>query len=249
MSRRAILIEASKVKGQKEIPGARVDVANYSEFLQSPFGGGWNASEITILSHPTKSNLLAQIAAAKYDDYSFVTFSGHGYHIKGRDLDESRILINDTEEVSVETLNPGSSRSLIIADTCRNVTVLEEEVKQFSRALMEARAKLNPSKEGCRKLFDEVLAGTEKGAAFMYSCNLNESAGESSSRGGYFSRFQLDVGEQWGERQSQRASLTCFQSFSAASELTISKSKGQQHPQYECGRRTSHFPFAVFAYY
>jgi hypothetical protein len=52
MNRRAILIEAAKIKGCDYIPGAEKDVENYKEYLTSKVGGFWYNNEIVVLRKP-----------------------------------------------------------------------------------------------------------------------------------------------------------------------------------------------------
>lgn len=247
MSRRAILIEASKIKDHGDLPGARADVANYKAFLESAIGGAWNDNEITVLSHPARKSLLEWIAYARSQDYAFVTFSGHGHHVRGKDIDETRLCINDSEEVAVHDLNPGNPRSLIVTDSCRGLTILEAEEysRSFQLSLNAKMAALRPDRARCRALFDASLEQAERGPIFMYSCDLNEAAGE-SNRGGYFSRAMLDVAEAWAD-QKERGTLRSNNAFAGAAQVTTRKNP-QQHPVSEAGRRNVHFPFSVFSY-
>jgi hypothetical protein len=48
VSRKAILIESSKLKDHPDLPGARADVDNFSQFLQSEIGGSWYEWEIPV---------------------------------------------------------------------------------------------------------------------------------------------------------------------------------------------------------
>lgn len=243
MSRRAIIVEASKIKGCTELPGARADAARYFEFLRSEAGGAWQFDEIVMLSHPTKRALEAEITKAAAVDYSFIAFSGHGHHVRGQDIDETRVCINDTEEMAVNSLNPGNPRSIIIADACRNVTV--QEPIRFAEDLREMAKAAHLNRDRCRRLFDEAVARAERGVIVMYSCDLNESAGE-SNRGGYFSRALTEYAMGWEDAQQREALLTTDSAFESAAVLTT-KRQAQQHPQYQPGRRKVHFPFAVHA--
>jgi hypothetical protein len=242
MSRKAILIEASSIKGHDDLPGARVDVENYSSFLQSPIGGLWLPDEIEILRNPTRLLLKKTLLQAKIVDYAMVAFSGHGYHAHGRTIDETRVCLNDNEEASVQELNPGNERCAIIADCCRKVTevLLEKRAWQFSvKAHVPAAA--NPAK--CRRLFDLLVETAEKGPIYVYSCGLNEAAGDIPS----FSQALVEFGENWGENQSRSpSSLKLREAFDGATAI-IQRPRPQQHPHYDGGRRKDHFPFAVFS--
>lgn len=245
MSRLAILIEASRLKGHADLPGARSDVVNYTQFLTSPYGGAWKTSEIHQLSHPSHAMLAKVLTVASQVDFAIVTFSGHGHHVKGSDLDETRVCINDNEEVPVHTLYPGNPRALIISDACRNVTVLEEQKKAFQFSLAERKAQVRPDSVHCRDLYDTLVARAEKGPSFLYSCDLNESAQETAS-GGYFTRFHIEGSMEWATQQRTSASLHVNDSFEMAARATTARNP-QQHPKQQLGRRMKYFPFAVFA--
>lgn len=244
MDRRALLIEASKIKDHDDLPGARTDVASYARFLKSDFGGAWEDSEITILSHPAKSNLERYIKLAKFYDYSFVTFSGHGHHVKGKTVDETRLCINDREEISVYDLNSQGSYSLVVADACRKVTYIdaEKQARAFEMALSEAEARLRPNRARCRELFYKTLSAAEKGPIYFYSCDLNEAASDVPS----FSSKLVEAGEGWAENKKEGV-LPSNLAFRAAAEAITSRN-AQQNPQSNAGRRSIHFPFAVLAY-
>lgn len=252
MSRKAILIEASRIKNHDDLPGARVDVDNFKTFLESAIGGAWESNEIQILSHPSKSTLNAALKLASISDYTFVTFSGHGEHVKGKGIDETRLCINDYEEVAAYDLNPGSKWSLVIADACRKVRYIEaeERAQAFQRSLEGKMAKLRPNRQRCRHLFDMSISAADRGPIYFYSCDLNEGAQESATQGGYFSRALVDVAEAWSDEVPAHrtpAVLRSNQAFTAAANVTTNKNR-QQHPQSEAGRRQVHFPFSVLAY-
>lgn len=248
MDRLAILIEASKLKDHDPLPGAVADVENYAEFLKSPVGGAWQESEITTLHNPRRENLKRYIQIAAHYDFTMVTFSGHGHHVVGaKGVNETRLCLNDTEEIAVHELNPGNPWSLVIADTCRKVTVLEMEyeVRGFRNLMAEKRAHFRPDAKKCRELFDKSITEAEKGPITMYSCDLNEAAGE-SSRGGYFSCGLLEISAAWADR-GDGSVLRSNTAFTGAAAYTTNKNP-QQHPVQEAGRRLVHLPFAVLAY-
>ncbi len=248
MDRKAVLIEASKLKDHDDLPGARVDVANFKTYLMSAIGGAWEESEILNLSHPAKSVLETWIKLAGHYDYSFVAFSGHGYHARGKSIDETRLCINDEDEVAIRDLNPGSPWSLITADACRKVILVEEleRAKAFQFSLEAKIAKLRPNRQRCRAMFDAAMREAERGAIYFYSCGLNEAAGESKTQGGFFSRALVDVGNEWADRD-QPGTLPTNRAFAAAAAVTTRRN-AQQHPESEAGRRLNHFPFTVLAH-
>lgn len=248
MDRRALLIEASSIKDHGDLPGARVDVENFKKYLLSAIGGAWEESEIQVLRHPAKGVLQSAVALAGLFDYSLVTFSGHGYHARGKTIDETRLCINDTDELAVRDLNPGSKWSLIVADACRKVIVVDEveRAKSYQLSLEAKIAKLRPHRERCRARFDAAMQEAEKGPIYFYSCGLNEAAGESKTQGGLFSRALVDVGNEWAD-QDQPGVLLSSTAFRGAAALTTARNK-QQHPEEEAGRRWVHFPFTVLAH-
>jgi hypothetical protein len=244
MSRIALLIEASKSKKHGDLPGAVEDVASYASFLASDFGGAWKDDEIRVLNNPSKDLVNAWLKVAKNADYAFITFSGHGYHAVGKGINETRLLINDDQEMAVSELNPGNPRVLIIPDACRKVTpvTMEKSARSIQASLTEAARFLKPNRQRCRELFDKGITNAELGSIYMYSCDLNEAAGDTNS----FSRMLVGVGEAWAERRDA-GTLASNYAFAGAAEATTKKNP-QQHPKMDAGRRINHFPFAVLAY-
>lgn len=245
MSRIAILIESSQLKGHDDLPGARADVINFKKFLLSDFGGAWEEDEVKILNSPSKGKVEELLTYFHYKDYAFISFSGHGDHVRGKDIDETRVCLNDNEEMYVFQLIPKNPRCLVIIDSCRGITYTEKEEK--TAALFEMRASVDYRRRiNCRRIFDEAVSKAERGNIIMYSCDIGESADE-SNKGGYFSRALVDCSENWanGQWMSSRIYLT-NNAFQCASENTTRRSP-QQHPQFKPGRRMNHFPFAVSA--
>lgn len=240
MARKAILIEASEVPRQTPLPGAKEDVINLSRFLRSMAGGEWHSSEIDVLANPSVATVLATIAAARSADYAFVSFSGHGRHVVGKDIDETRILLRDGE-LSAFQLNTGSDRVTVIIDACRHVSELIGE----QRSLQANAGQLSYNLQSTRALFDSELRLCERGAIYMYGCDLNEGANE-NSKGGLFTRSLIGVGDDWfaGPHTKSSDVLSIQQAFAGAAVITTRRAP-QQHPQYQPGRRLHHFPFAV----
>lgn len=244
MKRKALLIEASATPGETALPGAAKDPDVIKRFLKSQAGGEWEESEIEILRNPSCFEVKLSVKLASVADYAFVAFSGHGHHVVGKGVDETRICLRDGQ-MSAYELNTGSDRCTVVIDACRKVTHLVENVEKYARA----RAMLFSNtlvKRGYRQYFDKQLEECGTGVIYLYSCNLNEAAGE-NSEGGFFTLFLVDSGETWHDSQASRWNqcYTLEDSFKSAAAMTT-KRQPQQHPVYDPGRRLDSFPFAVW---
>jgi len=242
MKRFALIIEASDIPGEGKLPGAAVDAAAYRNWIYSKSGGDWYDGEIVILSNPTVSEVKKALAVAGKVDYAFVTFSGHGYHQK--ELDETKVCLK-FGTMTARELRPDGDRCTIIIDACRKVMAEEDLLEMYQLSTAEARIKAARMVErNYRQDFETQVASAEKGAVFLYSCDLNEAAGE-SSRGGYFSRSMVQVGENFKKKYTDGTKwLSMDKAFQGAAVLTTEKERSQ-HPKAEFGRRLAHFPFAV----
>jgi hypothetical protein len=241
MKRCALLIEASEVPDEDVLLGAKADVKAYWEWLYSKPGGDWYGSEIKVLNTPTIGEVKKAIQLAGKIDYAFITFSGHGYH--SSDLDLTKVCLRDGR-MTVRELIPDAARCTLVIDACRNV-MSEIFEKSFQLSLAEARRYARFAEErNFRQEFEDLVAKAEKGPVFLYSCDLNESAGE-SRRGGYFSRLLVEAGNAFGENNTDSSKWFSVRgAFRQAAEATTRKNN-QQHPQFEPGRRLVHFPFGV----
>jgi hypothetical protein len=241
MKRTALLIEASQVAGLSDLPGARKDIEDWGYFLKSPLGGAWEKDEIMVLNTPTKSLLEVYLSIVRKNDYVFIAFSGHGYHAKAKNIDETRICLAGKEELSVNFLNCGAPKITIVVDACREVHYLKEDLSAVFAMDELSKRMLCADKEKYRKLYDEQIEQAPTGAEYLYSCNLNESAGE-SSQGGYFTQALLRCGEKFDKNNSV---YTVHDAFWCA-YVRLSNKASQQNPVFEGGRRLTHYPFAVF---
>ncbi len=240
MKRIALLIEASEVPGESVLPGAKEDVKAYHDWIYSKPGGDWYDTEIRILNTPRISEVKAAISAAGKVDYAFVAFSGHGCHSK--ELDLTKLCMRDGT-MSVREVVPDTDRCTMVVDACRNV-MAEIFTKSFQLSLNEARAYAKFAEaRNYRQDFEDLVSNAEKGTIFLYSCDLDESAGESAS-GGYFSRYLVEGGLAYARSRNGQRSYLTKTAFQVAAEATTLRNK-QQHPKYEPGRRLVHFPFGV----
>ncbi len=243
--RAAILVESSDIPSQRDLPGARLDVKNWQKHLLSKHGGAWEPTEITVLNKPSWNYLKNLLEIHHNTDYVFITFSGHGYHLAGKDIDETRICLTSTDEVAVVSINPGNPRCTFVIDTCRGI-VREEELLRKSMVFEARFYKEAVDRSVYRELFDLMVLKGERGIIRLYSCDLDEAANESSRSGGHFSRSLVDCSEDWYQsvEHGERLYYPVNSAFNCAAGRTTARSP-QQHPQYEGGRRLNHFPISV----
>ncbi|HTU88737.1 MAG TPA: caspase family protein [Gemmataceae bacterium] len=246
MKRKAILIEASKIPGLNDLPGARSDVNGFRRWLKSANGGAWDDGDITVLSHPTTATLEIHLAAVAKADYAFIAFSGHGEHVVGRLRNDTMIQINEYFCYSANKLASGFKRGLIVVDSCRNVHYelsLNESIKY-------ARAKSFTEDYNMRRrhrvLFDAAAQAAEEGVIFMFGCSLHQSANDFPN-GGAFSFALVDQAESWIGRASPADILDTLQAFVRAKHFVEQEVTNQVPEMNGAIRRKIHFPFGVVA--
>ncbi|MEQ1917807.1 MAG: caspase family protein [Elusimicrobiota bacterium] len=241
MKRRAFIVVGPKSSRHGDLPGTEADAQNYVDYLQSSEGGAWNPDEISVFRNPSRAALKHALSSTWGVDYVFLAFSGHGYHIQGGELDETRLLLNDGEEMSVPEFTTGQNRELVIIDACRKVEYTAEPEGRIFANLSEVE-KSGYTRLQCRALFERKVMEAEEGRIEMYSCDLNQAAGE-SRRGGFFTRALLDGARQWAKSliYSGSHTLSTREAFAIAEKGT----RKPQRPQYHPGRRLVHFPFDV----
>jgi caspase domain-containing protein len=241
VTRQAILIESSNVGVYDDLPGARADVSLLRNWLMTPRGGAWESAEIGILRNPTVHKVRKWLKIAKLCNYAFVSFSGHGHHVIGSISDETRLCLNDDEEISAKRLNPGNARCTILIDACRGVTVEIEATLLERRVKAMTQLALNLTREAARAKFDDLVARSERGAIYIYSCCVDESAGD-SKQGGLFTIGLVRAGELWKPKKGKYVSV--MNAFRSAERFT-NEENPQQNPVIEAGRRIRYFPFAI----
>jgi hypothetical protein len=258
MSRQAIIIESSNIKGEADLPGAREDADNWIKFLKSNLGGSWSDSEIKRLSKPSSTTLDIWLNLYR-DRYCFIAFSGHGRH--STKANETYVCLNDSDrDYPISRLKPRGSKGTLIVDACRGTedgkrAVITEatamnEVLDVANALRDRGqiVKLSASvleSQGYKwrnYLRDDAL----NGIVTMYSCNVGEGAGEyevgDPKKGGYYSSTLIAVAEQWSRKSYSSGIYTTKQ----AHDDTVTYFQTafpQQNPQYE--PLYLRFPFAV----
>ena len=247
MTRRAILIESSNISGEKDLPGARIDIVNWEAFLRSPLGGSWSDSEILILRKPLPLILMLEIAAAA-NKYCFVAFSGHGSN--------GKIALNDSRrDFPISLLLPRGNQGTMLIDSCRGTGpaqqteallakiasfLAENAVPPVSRISPEAGAALARIKTlRYRNQFDAALARATNGIVTMLSCSTGEAAGENPESGGYYTSAIIDAAFAFDTTQGTPTILNTKEAHDHAVRIM----PPQQHPEY--APLGLAFPFAV----
>jgi len=249
MRRHALLISNPGEPGTENYcEGVKVDIANYTSFLKSALGGTWYDAEITHLHRPSESGAKDAISNISSNDYTLVVFCGHGYYSAHR---ESTILeLRKGEEIDSLDLRKGANKRTIILDCCRKVErdIIHEAA--LTAKFAEARAVLNRSE--CRKYFEAQLGKCSSGIVVGYACSKDETAGDSQSRGGYYSYSLLKSTATWHKTNNIDLSSE-WKAFSvvAAHNSSIKEvsrlSGGNQNPEIEKPRSEPYFPIAIMA--
>ena len=191
VTRKAILIgNSGGYRNLDYLKGVNIDLANYRNFLTSKAGGQWLNHEITTLVDPDESTVLNEIQQSKAD-YSFITFSGHGFVNSYTNSDY--ICLKD-KELSIGKLVTPSGKQTIVIDACREffTHIPEDLVKTFT---------LNESLQfegiNTRELFDEAILTMPLGVLVIYSTQPNEGAGDDDYKGGHFTYSFIQAGRNW----------------------------------------------------
>jgi hypothetical protein len=249
MKRKALLIGGPGMRGRDNyLPGVEKDLANYGAFLKTPLGGTWQPEEINSLLSPSKDEVNTAIGALKNVDYSFVVFTGHGFH--GKSADETHVELRPGVEMNSIHLRTGAPKHTLILDCCRVVSK-----ERITEALVKAAADrqlvtLNPSE--CRKYFDLRISRCAKGLVVIHACGKDETATENENNGGYYSHELIRGAINWrNEKNIDTSDSLSIRSIVRAHEGAADRVKkltgGRQNPEIDKPRTEIHFPFAVIA--
>ena len=241
MSRKALIISNPGEPGAENYcEGVNKDVINYKNFLTSPQGGYWSESEIVCLKRPSFELLDIHMKSLNNIDYTMIVFCGHGYSYK----DETILELKKDCEVYANSLKNGAQKRTIILDCCRkeaksiDESILHEYASRFDKRAMDGMS--------ARKYYDELISLCSNGVVVTYSCDLNETAGDDSRKGGYYSYSLLQSARQWAEQSTfTKSHQSIVTAHEQASNLTKIKSNYEQHPQIEKPRSAPYFPFVV----
>lgn len=245
MKKKAIVISNPGETGSPGYcQGVNVDVTNYKRFLDGPYGGWWLTSEVQHLSRPSAAEVREVMKQLSNCDYALVVFTGHGYYSAQR---RSTILkLRADQEIDSAELMNGSPKQTVILDCCREV---EKEKAIFEDAMLKAaRAAAYPvNGQRCRAAYEQTIEACSKGLIVVHSCNVGETAQDSSSEGGYYSAALLKTSLKWGETQSSASTLLMPTAHDIAAPSVVRQSGNRQHPQIDKPRTERQFPFAVVA--
>ena len=247
MQRYALLIEASNVTGEEDLPGARNDVIAMRNFLMSPPGGAWWHDEIEIVNKPQYRSVFEKLLDHK-EDYSLVYFSGHGSEcVQGC----PSVCLNDTERtIPVTCLYPESKYGIVITDCCRGNGMLEASNGNMKTASFSSVTSSVAEYVKSRKLWNAALAqcirsNTDDGIVEMLACQYNEAASETEAPEAYglYSHAIINAAKNWYQEASCNTCLTTLQVHKLIASY-MEETHGQ-HPAYFPSELE--YPFAIKA--
>jgi len=250
MTRKALIISNPGEKGDENYcEGVNIDVANYKQFLTSPLGGLWLNTEITHLDRPKTNDVIREITSLANIDYTFFVFSGHGYF--SPKVDTTVLELRKGEEISSLEFRANANKRTVILDCCRKV--VKEAILEKAFAAKAARIIPHLRPDQCRKYFDYEIAKCSKGIVIGYACKRDEVAGDSQSRGGYYSYGILRGAINWHDNITNidlGKSAYPFSIVKAHEEAIVrvrQLSGGTQNPEIEKPRSDPYFPLAIIA--
>jgi len=245
MKRTAILIEASDVQGESDLPGAKKDVENWTTFLTSHLGGDWNQSEILPFNKPSKQRIQMLLEQHK-DGYCFVIFSGHGQ--------DGSVVLNESErKVPYQDICPRGTKGTLIIDACRGLPE-EKNAEGICIASCSLTAHSTPlsamaNKQAGHKIYAHKkiwlyeLDKRPNGIVKMISCAKGQAAEEDENAGGWYTSLLMDGAREW--EKDNKVQQEIFTTWEAHSYAALNLPP-QQTPEYKPDKNTF-FPFAVKA--
>jgi len=252
MTRRALLISNPGEVGEENYcKGVYVDIKNYQRLMTSSVGGAWELGEIQHLDRPSRADVRWWLKAFSVHDYVLVMFTGHGWYSS---TDKDRILIlRKGEEIASMELNQGAIKRTIILDCCQ--VVYHESIEKVAKHMIfanEARMRITPNRDTCRRLFFGRLEKTTNEIVRMKSCAIDEKSGDDEERGGRYNGSLFECVDDWvewhasGRADANNSVLSVVQAHVCATEKTIALSEGNQNPKISKPKEPPYFPFAVF---
>ncbi len=247
MKRYALLIEAARAKGQKEILGCERDVDRLQTWLKNPAGGAWNDSEIKVLHNPTKAQLASEKLIINRADFALLSFSGHGRIVENYTGHRRQMVtIGTGEEIDFDEMKPAVPKAIIICDACREVHRLAETREvTFGRVAQYAKEAKQYTRQDYRDLFERKVEAAAAGTFTMYSCSPGQCAGDDPLNGGVFTDALLNRA---GDLYSNSRSTLAYEveSVFLLAKTTVTSKYPDQSPMAGPSNRSGNaFPFVV----
>lgn len=245
MKRHAIIIVTPNLPGQTKLPGAQLDADTWRSFLLSPEGGAWKEGEITVMSDSDHDHikLVLEYQKQRELDYALIAFSGHGhYQVYQNGSTETQMFIGPNVYLTEKNLTVRAKRELAVMDSCREYggEIITETKKIALAAANEWMIRAEDRFAKSREIFDKALAQSPEGRTLVYSCSLNQTAGDKQS----FTRFLISDAERLAVASKFVQTVSIKEAFDVAQPETHEANYPQQ-PVYEGGRRLTHYPFSV----
>lgn len=241
-----ILSNPGREGAENYCEGVKRDVDNYKQFFLSPVGGNWYESEIDCRQYATKSEVLKLLKDMRNLDFSIIIFVGHGYSQYNRSYVELKPSIwqNDTtNDMDTEEFRESACKRIVILDCCR-----KEWVPLFEHNAVVNRIEKSFSMyRNTREIYESVIEEMPIMNLFLYGCDLGETSGDDSRRGGYYSSALLDVCYQKAQEyrhKQERYYVSAVQAHELAIPL-VKKKKYDQNPQIEKPRSEPYLPLAI----
>lgn len=242
MTRRALIISnPGELGAENYCEGVNKDVINYKKYLMSSVGGGWYEDEIVCLEKPDHILLNKHIKLMEDTEYTLIIFCGHGCTVG----DETIIELNKDCDYRASSLRTGAIKRTIILDCCRviNNSLSESAIYEYSSKLEKSDSYIPLA----RIYFDAAIQKCNNGIVTTFACDLNETAGDDSRLGGYYSYSLIKSAQSW-ERQLNNSSASYASIVTIhekAATMTRMKSGNEQNPQIDKPRNSPYFPFAI----
>lgn len=217
------------------LPGVKVDVMNYRNFLLSPVGGLWYEEEIEISLNEDiyKVLLLIDDIREGHYDFAFVVFTGHGFYSAERR--ERGLWFGDyvLYESGLRDLAP---YELLILDTCAGM-----EEKIVPEYFIPEYFKKTAALRDYRDIYESALRQCDPQEIILYASSPGEYAADTAG-GGLFSKALLQV----AYNNSEYEVLSALMAWKIAYEIVIEESRGKQHPYYYASVRSGRkLPFSI----
>lgn len=171
---------------------------------------------------------------------------GHGYSQYNRSYVELKPSIwqNDTtNDMDTEEFRESACKRIVILDCCR-----KEWVPLFEHNAVVNRIEKSFSMyRNTREIYESVIEEMPIMNLFLYGCDLGETSGDDSRRGGYYSSALLDVCYQEAQEyrhKQERHYVSAVQAHELAIPL-VKKKKYDQNPQIEKPRSEPYLPLAI----